>query len=147
MWNNGMTGQTITVSPSVTTQYCVIVTETNGCTDTSCVTVFVGPIDCISTGPLYLPNAFSPNGDGENDFLQIYFGNFNCINTFKLVLFDRWGERIFETSDPAFKWDGTLKGESENSAVFSFYMEATYLSPSTFNKMPDVRKGNISLVR
>lgn len=144
VWNNGMNGNNITVSPISTTVYCVTVYDSNNCHDSACVTVTVE----ICSGALYLPNAFSPNGDGSNDSLQIYYGFPQCIKDFRLVIYNRWGEKIYETTDPAFRWGGVYnksasQGTSEpNTEVFTYYMDATILGESRIS-----RKGNISLVR
>ena len=137
-------------SPSATTLYCVTVTDTSGCTDSSCVTVFIEPIDCSNAGELYLPNAFSPNGDGENDYIQLHYGNINCIKKSKLVIYDRWGEKIVESADPAFIWIGTYSSKTADgkpprvlgAAVFVYYLEAMLLTGETI-----IKKGNVSLIK
>ncbi len=145
-WNNGMTGQTISVTPTATTQYCVIVTDPNGCKDSSCVTVSVLPTDCATSGEIYLPNAFSPNNDNENDVLQVYYPNIVCILSLKLYIYDRWGAKVYETIDPLFKWDGKFNGAYLNTAVFTYYLEVVYDTPTSAGA-PSIKKGNISLVK
>jgi gliding motility-associated-like protein len=142
-WSNGAVGNIITVSPMITTMYCVIVSNGN-CTDTACVTVTVEPTDCSPsvTGELYLPNAFSPNDDGENDILKTYFGNYICIKTFEIHIYDRWGEAVYETTNPVVQWDGTFRGKIEGTAVFVYYMKATLISGEEI-----IKRGNISLIR
>ena len=142
-WNNGATNSVITVSPMVNTGYCVTVSN-GSCIDTACVTVTVEPVDCSpsATGELFLPNAFSPNTDGENDVLKIYFGNMYCIESLELHIYNRWGEKVFETTDPNFKWDGSYKNKMEGTEVFVYYMKAELISGDKI-----VKKGNISLVR
>jgi len=146
IWSNGMNGGTISVSPTATTKYCVTVYDANNCQDTACVNVIVEI--CSNAGTLFLPNAFSPNGDGSNDSLQIYYGIPQCIKDFRLVIYNRWGEKIYETTDPAFKWDGIynkglLQGTSEaGTEVFTYYMDVAIMDGNHIS-----RKGNISLVR
>ncbi|TAL61714.1 MAG: T9SS type B sorting domain-containing protein [Bacteroidetes bacterium] len=140
-WSNGSTINPIVVSPAITTGYCVTV-STGSCTDTACITVAVEPIDCSTAGELYLPNAFSPNNDGENDALELYFGEKQCIKTFKLIIYNRWGEKVFETANPAAAWDGSYRDKTENAAVFSYYMKAILNTGEEINK-----RGNISLIR
>ena len=141
-WSNGSIDSLITVSPNSTTIYCVTVTNANSCTDNDCVTVTVEPIDCGSAGTLYLPNAFSPNGDNENDVLKLYYGNTDCIKTYKLVIYNRWGQKVFSTDNPKEGWEGTYKGQAEGSAVFDYYMKATLITGEEI-----IKKGNISLIR
>jgi gliding motility-associated-like protein len=122
-------------SPTATTTYCVQVTDSNGCRSTDCMTVIVD----INCPELFLPTAFSPNGDGMNDF---FYPISPCIETMKLLVFDRWGEKVFESTDPTKKWDGTFRGFVLDAAVFVFYFEATLIDGTSFKQ-----KGNVTLVR
>lgn len=122
-------------SPAATTNYCVYVANSNGCVDSACVTVIV-EYNCT---PIYVPNAFSPNGDNENDFFYIYG---NCISEMKLIIYNRWGEKVFETTEQKNGWNGEFRGNMEDSAVFSYYFEYSLLNGERKNK-----KGNISLMR
>lgn len=129
-------------NPQTTTDYIVTITDANGCTDVDTVTVFVDQTCKV----LYLPNAFSPNADGEDDEWRVYINNLACIEDFKITIWDRWGEKIFETSEKDFRWDGTyarglFKG-GEGTAVFVYRMKATMLNGDKID-----RKGNVSLVR
>lgn len=143
VWDNSMTGANITVSPVATTEYCVTVYDNNNCMDTACVTVTVDVCSKI----LYLPNAFSPNGDLENDELQIYYNAPVCIEKFKLVIYNRWGEKVYQTTDPLFKWDGGYKGwifgtQTGGTQVYMYYLKAEIMGGTKIE-----RKGNISLVQ
>ncbi len=136
-WSNGATTAAVAVAPAVTTIYCVTVTDANNCTDNACVTVYVEtPCSNIS-----LPNAFSPNDDEENDNFCLQGGT-NCIKELSIIIYNRWGEKVFESTDPAFCWDGTYKGKLINTAVFVYYLEATLITGEQVTK-----KGNISLIR
>ena len=122
-----------TASPSSTTTYTLTITI-NGCTSTDTVTVFVEE-EC---GELFVPNVFSPNGDGANDSLKIYGG---CIKDLEFVIYDRWGEVVFQTTDPTIAWPGTLNGKLLDAAVFVYYLNATV-------KGEAIKKhGNITLVK
>ncbi|MFH0895300.1 MAG: gliding motility-associated C-terminal domain-containing protein [Bacteroidota bacterium] len=122
-------------TPSVTTTYTLVVTGANGCTHADIVIVSVE----IQCGEVFIPNAFSPNNDGQND-LECVFGN--CITEIRFAIFDRWGEKVFETTDPVICWDGKYKGEFMNSGVFVYYMKATLLTGEEIE-----RQGNITLFR
>lgn len=136
-------------TPTVTTTYCVAVTDL-GCVDSSCVKVIV-EIPCPSNRNLGLPNAFTPNNDGVNDkFCLDGWGD--CIAKFEILIFDRWGEKVYESADPDFCWDGVYKGKPLDPAVFVYYIKATYKVagdlPTSAETTFDVNKtGNISLVR
>ncbi|HXC04942.1 MAG TPA: gliding motility-associated C-terminal domain-containing protein, partial [Bacteroidia bacterium] len=124
-----------TASPSQTTEYVVTTTSANGCVRTDTVIVYV-TFDC---GEVYVPNFFSPNGDGKNDFECVYG---HCIQTLDFAIYDRWGEKVFETNDPKQCWDGTFRGKLMNSAVFAYYLKATLLNGQVISQ-----KGNITLDR
>ena len=89
------------VFPTQTTAYILNVTDVNGCMNADTVFVFLD-------GTLYVPNAFSPNGDGINDSFAIQGLE---IVKFKLQIFDRWGLQFFYSDNIMSYWDGTLNGE------------------------------------
>ena len=126
-----------TATPSVTTEYCVYVTDSYGCTDSACVTVYVD----IPCGEFYLPNAFSPNSDSENDGFKAYILP-ACVKEFKLIIYNRWGQVIFETEDVTKSWDGYFQDKLSNAAVYAFFCKAKFT-----NGKEIVKKGNVSLVR
>ena len=89
---------------------------------------------------IYIPNAFSPNGDGINDILYARtYGQWSELN---LIIYDRWGRLIFETTDSNTGWDGTFKNKTENPAVYMFYLYAR-----TNTGIEYIKKGNITLVK
>lgn len=140
---------TTIATPLETTTYCVTVTE-NGCIDSSCVKVYVH-IPCSTNENLETPNAFTPNGDGYNDEFCLS-GWDACVSSFQIVIFDRWGEKVFESKDASFCWDGRFRGKMLDPAVFVYYIKATYIvegaSPNDKTNLKDItRRGNVSLVR
>ncbi len=143
-WGSGLDTAVIVVSPSATTFYVVTLAGANGCPAQDTVIVFVEQIDCSFSSPdeFFIPNAFSPNGDGENDSLKLYFKNISCITEFTFNVYNRWGENVFETNIPVTEWDGSYKGKKEGTEVFIYYMKAVLLSGNEV-----VKRGNISLVR
>jgi gliding motility-associated-like protein len=140
LWSTGDTSSTITVSPNVTTDYCVVVINSTGCSDTSCVRITL-ETPCPGNNELLVPNAFSPNNDGHNDRLCLQ-GWSQCISNFKIIIYDRWGEKVFESSDASFCWDGVYKGKALDPAVFVYYITADLPNAEKVEK-----KGNISLIR
>jgi gliding motility-associated-like protein len=108
--------------------------------NTSCVLVTV-EIDCISNADYSAPNAFSPNGDGINDAYCLE-GWDKCVSTFYIAIYNRWGEKVFDSEDPKFCWDGKFRGNELNSGVFVYYINATVKDVGEI-----VRKGNITLVK
>jgi gliding motility-associated-like protein len=122
-------------SPTTSVTYYVSGTDGNGCVASDSVNITVE----IKCGDIFVPTGFSPNNDGEND-LECVLGN--CITSLQFSIYDRWGEKVFETSDPKFCWDGIYKGKLMDNAVFVYYLKATLSNGDEINK-----KGNISLVR
>jgi gliding motility-associated-like protein len=102
------------------------------CTDTI-------PVVIEHPNNVFLPNAFSPNNDGNNDILFVRGQNITELN-FKI--YDRWGQRVFETNDMNVGWDGTYGGEKLENAVFVYFLTLTYIDGKT-----EMKKGNISLIR
>jgi len=126
-------------SPGQTTHYCVVVTDANKCADSACVTISV-EVPCINS--YYLPNAFSPNGDSENDELKVYFGNLACVKEYKLAIYNRWGEKIFESEDPAEAWDGNRGDNDMGTQVVAYCLHIVFTDGSKVDK-----RGNVSLLR
>ncbi len=104
----------------------------------------VSVIRCDDTIPstennLFVPNAFSPNGDGNNDTLFVRGQN---IKELHFYVYDRWGEKVFETINIDEGWDGTFRGEKMENAVFAYYLTLTYTDGKS-----ETKKGNVSLIR
>ncbi len=95
----------ITFSEDAAQNYKVqlVVTNQNGCTDTTYGLQVINGFYAI-----YLPNTFTPNGDGKNDVFKVVGENIGLSN-FSLEVFNRWGELIFFSDDPYFGWDGKDK--------------------------------------
>ena len=122
--------------PDITTTFCIEITDANGCTDTACVTVTVE----FPCSEIFVPSAFSPNGDDENEELCIY--GINCVKSIKFAIYNRWGEKVFETTDPGQCWDGNYKDKPEYTAIFVYKMEVVLK-----NRYRVTKQGNISLIR
>jgi gliding motility-associated-like protein len=112
--------------PVITTTYTVTSVNPTGCPAKDSVTVFINP-----NKPLFVPNAFSPNDDGINDYFYV-FGN-QAIKTVKnMIIFDRWGGKVFEAqnipaNDEQSGWDGMVRGKAVTPQVFVFYIEVEFL--------------------
>ena len=82
-------------------------------------------IEILDVRKVYLPNAFSPNGDGRNDYFTVYASTSNVQMVEELRIFNRWGALIFENknflpNDPKNGWDGTFKGKSMITGVYVY---------------------------
>jgi gliding motility-associated-like protein len=125
-------------NPTSTTIYTVSVSENGMCTRQDTVIIYI--VDVICEEPyIYIPNAFTPNGDGANDILFVRGGMLTEI-TFRV--YNRWGEKVFEAYSLNSGWDGTFNGRDCDPAVFDYYLEATCPGGETFFK-----KGNVTLIR
>nr|MBA3705822.1 gliding motility-associated C-terminal domain-containing protein [Bacteroidota bacterium] len=124
-------------TPTATTQYCVTVMLA-GCADSACITVTIDT-KCGDNGELYVPNGFSPNGDGQNDVLYVRGGGVTGIFW---EIYDRWGEKVFETTNPKQGWDGTYKGKILDAAVFVYYLKVTCFSGEEI-----IQKGNVAIIK
>jgi gliding motility-associated-like protein len=124
--------------PPATHTYFVEATDSQGCRKRDSVTVFIIHTPCAESN-LYIPNAFSPNNAGKNDVL---FVRGNNITKLYFAVYDRWGQKVFETKDITKGWDGTFKGRKIDPAVFGWYAEGVCESGEQFFK-----KGNVTLLR
>lgn len=118
-------------SPSQTTTYSVTIS------DSGCVSVETVTID-VSCGDVFVANAFSPN-EANNKILYV---RGPCISTMDFMVFDRWGNKVFESQNTDNGWDGTYKGLALTTGTFVWYVKATLLDGTTVEK-----KGNVALVR
>lgn len=116
-------------------QYIITGTTFDGCpaSDTLNVTVSDKPY-------IIVPNAFSPNGDGNNDLLRLLSSGFKRINFYRI--YNRWGQKVFETNDYYIGWDGTLNGVAQPISTFFWVVSATDL-----NDNEQVFRGDVTLIR
>ena len=91
---------------------------------------------------LFIPNAFTPNNDGKNDFFQL-FGNLPALKFVHVTIFDRIGELVFESNEINFKWDGTYKGNLLPPGVYVYTLRAVFDD----NHTDKLQNGSITLLR
>lgn len=115
-------------------EVCLTVQNEFGCEARIC-----DSIDILAESLLNIPNAFSPNNDGINDeYIPINYG----IENYHFSIFNRWGQLIFESTDPTEGWDGTYKGVDQELDVYVFIVSGNGL-----DGVPYYRQGNFTLVR
>lgn len=88
---------------------------------------------------IFVPDIFSPNGDGLNDVL---YARVKGAADFNFIVYDRWGEKVFETTDPNIGWDGNYKGRVSEQGVYVWYLKASRADGEAQNQ-----KGDVTLVR
>ncbi len=120
-------------TPTKTTTYTVTYSDANDCSVADSVTVTI--IEDTNPYVIFIPSAFSPNSDGYNDIL---FVRGKGIKKFNLVVYDRNGEKVFETSDLAVGWNGTYKGKQLNTAIFVYYLTGEFLNTNKINQKSDI---------
>lgn len=130
-----------TATPQEDSSYELTITDENGCTATDMMTIFVD-----KTPLVYIPNAFSPNDDGENDVFMI-FTNPAVFNIQTFRLFDRWGEMVYQAenfspNDPSYGWDGSFNGTLMTVGVYAYFAEIELLDGEVV-----MYKGDVTLVR
>lgn len=123
--------------PLESVTYYVTGTDVNGCVATDAVRVNVIPKYVV-----FIPNAFTPNGDGANDYFEV-FGNKEAWKQFNVQIFNRIGEKIFESNNMHFKWDGTYKGVVQNPAVFIYQIRVVFID----NHVEELFKGSVTILR
>lgn len=128
-----------TVRPVETTEYKVSVTNDFGCKNEAEVTVEI--IDFCTEAKMEIPNIFSPNNDGRNDYFKVNF-NKDLLQVRSMRIYNRYGELLFESGDSATGWDGTFNTVPVNTGVYVYYIEV-----DCYNGTSTMLKGNITLLR
>ena len=122
-------------------EYTLVVTDDNGCTSSDRIFVRI-----IKTRNVFVANAFTPNGDFNNDVLFVQ-GDAQVVSLKTFRVYDRWGELVHEVidgkpNDQTLGWDGTFKGKPMNTGTFSWYVEVEFADGES-----KVYKGSVLLIR
>ena len=134
LWLSCITCQNPVATPQESTWYYVTVTNAQGCQYVDSLFIEVDP-----TTNIYVPNIFSPNGDDVND---IFLVRGRGIDLFRLAIFNRWGQKVFESESIEEGWDGTMIGKDLNQGVFVYKLEVTFHDESVHSET-----GNVTLIR
>ncbi len=136
-WASGETTQTIV--PQTSGTYSVTVVDANSCTVSGSLNVVFNSCNEVEYN-IYIPTAFSPNGDGANDVFRavVPLG----VKKFTLRIFNRWGELVFETTDVREGWDGVYQRIPQPLGSYVWYADYTFNDDSKHTKA-----GNVTLVR
>jgi gliding motility-associated-like protein len=129
MWSNGSSLSCVdcanpVATPTVNSTYVVNVATSYGCRSSDSVSV---KLYCASA-QVFLPNSFTPNGDGENDVF--YPRGVGIIKVKNFRIYNRWGQLLFERvnfqlNDPSQAWDGTYNGDAPRPDVYVYLIDAT----------------------
>lgn len=115
LWNTGSTSPELSITDIGS--YSIEIVDLNNCTQRDSITIVK---ECELT--LYTANIFSPNGDSVHDVWQPQFA-FLPIS-YRLAIFDRWGNQIFQTIDPTESWDGKFQNNEVNTGVYMWQISA-----------------------
>lgn len=132
LWNDGSTSKSITVNKPG--DFWVEVSSADKCSVSDSIRVLWGDCD------LFIPTAFTPNGDGINDM----FGLVNGINAtlYSMKIYNRYGQIVFSSVDQFIKWDGKYKNKPAPAGLYPWIL--TYLNK---NGYPQTEKGTVILIR
>lgn len=109
-----------------------------GCQTSANSTPTTGTATNPTSDDLYVPNTFTPNGDGKNDVFLAY----GTVSNFKIRIYNQWGQFVFESQAIAQGWDGTFKGKLQPNGVYVYYIDVTFNSGTS-----KMLKGTITLLR
>jgi len=122
-------------TPTEPTTYYVWGLGENGCRNVDSIHIALDYRD-----NLFVPSAFSPNGDGKNDVFRVSNITFQKLQEFRV--FNRWGQEIYSTTDPKKGWDGTWKGVAQDMGTYQYIIKVAY--PDGYI---ETYKGDVTLVR
>jgi len=128
-------------SMPITTTYTVSVTSDRGCKSSDTVTIY---LHCDES-QVFIPNSFTPNGDGQNDVFYPRGSGISTIKSFRI--YNRWGELLFERdniniNDAQNAWDGSYKGGSPRADVYVYVIDAVCTTGAPINL-----KGDVTIIR
>jgi gliding motility-associated-like protein len=112
----------------------VVTQSASGCIDIDSVQIIVDPL-----GDVFIPTAFTPNGDGKNDLFTIAGGQFK---SFELRIWNRWGEPVFISKERSKGWDGNFANKPQPSGAYVYVLIATLKSGREVQ-----RQGTVTLIR
>lgn len=134
LWSTGATG--ISVNLSVFDQYWLRVKDNNGCYGTDSIILSDG--HCL---PFMIPNAFTPNKDGKNEFFMPL--NMGDLASYHMEIWNRWGQRVFISNDPRMGWDGTSNGRPQSSGTYVYVIRYALLT----NGFMEQVQGTVNLIQ
>lgn len=130
-------GYTVTAYPDRPTTYTAVATK-GACKEYTQVSVEAFSAGCIDDD-VFVPNTFTPNGDGKNDILYVRGLK---VDEVYFAVYNRWGEKVFDTNDKTKGWDGIYKSRPADVGVFGWYLKVKCI-----NGEENFKKGNVTLIR
>ena len=134
LWSTGSAQSSVIVNqPGF---YTLTVRDANGCAGTDTIEI----VPKVCNKGFFIPTAFTPNNDGTNDSFRPYL--FGRVVNYRFVIYNRWGEKVFETTDLQKAWDGRLNGIAQPSFVFVWQCFYQFEGET-----PSFKKGTVTLIR
>ena len=134
---NATNSASVRATPQDTTIYKVVVSK-KGCKEEKTIRINVDNVNCGEPN-IFVPNAFTPNNDGNNDVLKV---RGRWISKLQFVVYNRWGQEMFTTTDLNNGWNGVFKGNEVAPDVYNYFLQVTCLDNKIFTK-----RGNTSLIK
>jgi gliding motility-associated-like protein len=134
---NATNSASVRATPQDTTIYKVVVSK-KGCKEEKTIRINVDNVNCGEPN-IFVPNAFTPNNDGNNDILKV---RGRWISKLQFVVYNRWGQEMFTTTDLNNGWNGVFKGNEVAPDVYNYYLQVTCLDNKIFTK-----RGNTTLIK
>jgi gliding motility-associated-like protein len=134
---NATNSASVRATPQDTTIYKVVVSK-KGCKEEKTIRINVDNVNCGEPN-IFVPNAFTPNNDGNNDILKV---RGRWISKLQFVVYNRWGQEMFTTTDLNNGWNGVFKENEVAPDVYNYYLQVTCLDNKIFTK-----RGNTSLIK
>ena len=140
--SSGVAGTTHLLSglPANTTVKLMVRAKGNTICQTSASGIITGTAtDGAVPNDIFIPNTFTPNGDGKNDFFYVYG---NAIAKVRMQIYNQWGQFVFESLQQQVGWDGSFRGQIQPNGVYVYLIELVLTDGSTVK-----RKGTITILR
>ncbi|MCD4771862.1 MAG: gliding motility-associated C-terminal domain-containing protein, partial [Bacteroidales bacterium] len=118
LWSTGETTQTIELFVLSEDTTVWVVVDENGCLASN--SIFIDVV--VVHKKLHFPNAFTPNGDGKNDFFAPV-GFIDDVSLYQLLIYNKWGQLLFESNDPNSGWDGKCNGRISPTGVYVYKVD------------------------
>lgn len=136
VWSTGSNAKSITAD---TGSYWVTVTD-GKCIGSDTINIHTQMCNCTGNAP----NAFTPNGDGKNDFFHMIFEAGCPVNEYSCKVYNRWGNLVFSSADPQGQWDGNYHGVKADAGAYMY--EVQFIVGTD---RQDIRriKGDVVLIR
>ncbi len=139
VWDDGSTENSLLVSSARLVKVSI---SEDICSSSD--SILISFKDCIAF-EAFIPNVFSPNEDGINDRFEIFFSEGLIIESFKMEVFDRWGNKVFASNQPEDFWDGRFNTKTLDNGTYLYYIDVAYIDD--FGPSAEKIKGDVTIFK